>query len=277
MKVFVKSHPVISFIVLTFGFTWLFWGLVYGLRLSMGAGYLPFLIGAAGPSLMAFVVSAIRGGREEVRSLWKRVTLWRVGLGWYLAALLFPSVIALGGIGLSRMFGGATPDFSAFIRQWFLIPIALITGMLLGGPLEEEFGWRGFALLQLQKRYNALASSVIVGTFWGLWHLPAFLIPWSTQHNLPVILFLLHDIALAVVFTWIFNNTGGSVWMTMLAHAAFNLTLTILPVNPSMAGSEQPLVFAIGLLYLMAILVLVVFGPGTLTHGAEQRQNGNSL
>ena len=277
MKAIVKSHPVISFFVLTFGFTWLFWGSVYGLNLSLGPGYLPFIMGAAGPSLMAFVVSAICGGREEVRSLWKRITSWRAGLGWYLTALLFPAVLALGGIGLSRYLGGASPDFSTFAKQWFLIPVALITGMLLGGPLEEEFGWRGFALVQLQKRYNALTSSVIVGTFWGLWHLPAFLIPWSTQHNLPVILFLLHDIALAVVFTWIFNNTGGSVWMTMLAHAAFNLTLTILPVTPAMAGSERPLGITVGLLYLMAVLVLVVFGPGTLTHKAEQRQNEKFL
>ncbi len=272
MKTFIKSNPVLSFFVLTFGFTWLFWGLIYVLNLSMGAGYLPFVIGAAGPSLMAFVVSAVCGGREEVKSLWKRITLWRVGLGWYLIALFFPAVVVLGGIGLSLLFGGAAPDFSAFAKQWFLIPIALIFGMFLGGPLQEEFGWRGFAIVQLQKHYNALTASVIVGVFWGLWHLPAFLIPWSSQHNLPVIPFLLHDLALAVVFTWIFNNTDGSVWMTMLAHAAFNLTITILPVMPSVAGSEQPLLYAIGLIYVVAILVLVFFGAKTFKHEDRNSQ-----
>jgi CAAX protease family protein len=148
MKAYIKSNPVVSFFVLTFGFTWLFWGLIYTLNLPMGAGYFPFVIGAAGPSLMAFVVSAACGGKEEAKSLWKRITFWRVGLGWYLTALFFPAVVVLGGIGLSLLFGGAAPDFSVLAKQWFLIPIALIMGMLLGGPLQEEFGWRGFALVQ---------------------------------------------------------------------------------------------------------------------------------
>ena len=254
-----------AFFVLTFAFTWLWWGLVYILNLSMTTGYVPFLIGASGPTIMAFVVSAVGGGKPAVKALWKRITYWRVGINWYLAALFIPALIVLGGIGLNILFGGALPDFKLLSAQWFLIPIALITGMLLGGPLEEEFGWRGFALVKLQQKYNALTASLIVGVIWGLWHLPAFLIPWSTQHNLPVILFLLHDLALAVLFTWIFNNTGGSVFMSMLAHAAFNLTITVLPVLPSAAGSPLPLAYAIALLYVAALIVLVIFGPKTLT------------
>jgi hypothetical protein len=234
----------------------------------MAAGYLPFLIGAAGPSLMAFVVSAVSGGRQEVTALWKRVLVWRVSWVWYVAALFLPAIVALGGIGLSVSSGGARPDFSLLARQWFLIPIALVTGMLLGGPLEEEFGWRGFATVRLQERHSALVAGIIVGILWGLWHLPAFLIPWTTQHGLPLVLFLLHDIALAILFAWIFNNSRGSVWMVMLAHAAFNLTITILPLMPAAAGSAQPLAFAVGLLYLLALAVLVVFGPKTLTRAS---------
>lgn len=179
--------------------------------------------------------------------------------------MFIPAFVVLGGIGLNILFGGSLPDFKFLAGNWYLIPIALITGMLLGGPLEEEFGWRGFAIVNLQKKYSALTASMIVGVFWGAWHLPAFLIPWSTQHNLPVALFLLHDIALAVLFTWIFNNTGGSVLLSMIAHAAFNLTITILPVLPSAAGSILPLEFAIVLLYGIAIVILVIFGPKNLT------------
>jgi hypothetical protein len=265
LKTLIKLNPIMSFFVLTFAFTWLWWGLVFVLNLSMAAGYIPFLIGASGPTVMAFVVSAINGGRQDVKALWERITYWRVGIVWYLAALFIPALIVLGGIGLNMFFGGALPDFKVLSAQWFLIPIALIIGMLLGGPLEEEFGWRGFAIVKLQQKYNAFTASIIVGIIWGVWHLPAFLIPWSTQHSLPVFLFLLHDIALAVLFTWIFNNTGGSVLMSMLAHAAFNLTITILPVLPATAGSQLPLTYAIALLYGLALIVLVIFGPRTLT------------
>jgi len=264
MKTIIKSNPIISFFVLTFVFTWSFWGLTYVLHLSAGTGYLPFLIGAAGPSLMGFAISAICGGEEEALALWNRIRIWRVGLAWYLVALFFPAVIALSAIGLSAVLSSTTPDFSLLAKQWFLIPFALLFSMVLGGPLEEEFGWRGFALVQLQKRHTALTASLVIGIMWGLWHLPAFLIPWSSQHNLPVIVFLLHDIALSVIFTWIFNNTSGSVLLVMLAHAAFNLSITILPVLPSTAGSELPLLIAVGLLYLFALIVLVVFRPKTL-------------
>jgi membrane protease YdiL (CAAX protease family) len=269
MKSIIKSKPVLSFIVLTFIFTWLWWGLIYITHLSMTAGYAPFLIGASGPTLMAFFVTGVTGGRQAVNALWARVTYWRVGWVWYLAALFIPLVIVLGGIGLNTLFGGSQPDFKLLAGEWFLIPIALITGMLLGGPLEEEFGWRGFALVNLQKKYNALTSSLIVGVIWGLWHLPAFLIPWSTQHNLPVTLFLIHDIALAVLFSWIFNNTGGSILMAMLAHAAFNLTITILPVLPSAAGSVHPLEYAIAVLYVIAVIIIMIFGPRSLTRQSQ--------
>ena len=266
MKKLIGSHPVISFFVLTFAFTWFWWGLVLVLHLSMTAGYIPFIIGAAGPSLMAFLVTALTGGKQDVRILWDRILKWRVGMVWYLAALFIPAIVVLGALGLNTLFGGALPDFKLLSAQWFLIPIALIVGMLLGGPLEEEFGWRGFAVVKLQQKYNAFTASMIVGIIWGAWHLPAFLIPWSTQHNLPLFLFLLHDLALSVIFTWIFNNTGGSILMSMLAHAAFNLTITILPVLPSTAGSQLPLAYAVMLLYVLALIVLVVFGPKTLTH-----------
>jgi len=260
MKAFIRSHPVLSFFLMTYAFTWLLWGAIYVLHLSSATGYLPFLLGAAGPSLMAFAISAIVGGKQEIRDLWRRMTIWHVGFAWYLIALFFPALIVLGAFGLYRMIGGAIPAFTLLVQKWYLLPIALIAGLLVGGPLEEEFGWRGFAVVQLQKRHNALVASLIVGVLWGAWHLPAFLIPWSSQHDLPVALFLLHDIALSVLFTWIFNNSAGSVLLTMLAHAAFNATITILPVLPSAAGSELPLAFAVALLYAVAILVILVFG-----------------
>jgi len=265
MKTFIRSNPLPSFFLMTFAFTWIVWFSIYALHLSSTAGYLPFLLGAAGPSLMAFAVSAIIGGKQEVKNLWQRIAVWRVSLLWYLIALFFPAIIVLVAIGIYRLTGATVPAFTLLAKEWYLLPIALISGLLLGGPLEEEFGWRGFAIVHLQKHQSALASSLIVGIIWGIWHLPAFLITWSTQHNLPVLLFLLHDIALSVLITWIFNNTGGSVLLTMLAHGAFNLTITILPLLPSAAGSERPLVIAVILLYIAALLVILVFGARTFT------------
>jgi hypothetical protein len=57
--------------------------------------------------------------------------------------------------------------------------------------------------------------------------------------------------------------------MAMLAHAAFNLTITILPVLPSAAGSLHPLEYAIAILYGIAIIIIVIFGPRSLTRQSK--------
>jgi membrane protease YdiL (CAAX protease family) len=57
-----------------------------------------------------------------------------------------------------------------------LLPVIALQVALLR-PLSEELGWRGYALDALQARWSALASSLVVGFFWSMWHVPLFFIP----------------------------------------------------------------------------------------------------
>ena len=54
--------------------------------------------------------------------------------------------------------------------------------LVIGGPLGEEIGWRGFALDQFQRKWDSITSSVILGAIWGLWHLPLFFMKESPHH-----------------------------------------------------------------------------------------------
>ena len=102
--------------------------------------------------------------------------------------------------------------------------------LLVGGPLAEEPGWRGFALPRLEQHAGPLGGTLILGMLWGLWHLPIFL--FTPGYNgaetglawisLPFVEFVIGEVALAVIFTWVFNNTGGSLWLSMLLHASAN-------------------------------------------------------
>ena len=56
----------------------------------------------------------------------------------------------------------------------------MFAAALLIGPVEE-IGWRGVALPLLQRRYAPLWASLILGAFWGFWHLPAFLLSGTEQ------------------------------------------------------------------------------------------------
>ncbi|MDZ7336120.1 MAG: CPBP family intramembrane metalloprotease [candidate division KSB1 bacterium] len=90
---------------------------------------------------------------------------------------------------------------------------------LLTYGIGEETGWRGYALPRLQKNHSALSATVILWVFWALWHLSAFFYLYDPTI---VIGFLLGVLAGAIVFTWLYNSTGGSILMVTLLHGVFN-------------------------------------------------------
>ena len=85
----VKRHPLIGFFVLAYALSWWPW-ILYAYDLA------PTPLVGFGPFLAALVVLAITGGKTGVLGLLRRMVLWRVGLGWYAAALLIPVAISLG-------------------------------------------------------------------------------------------------------------------------------------------------------------------------------------
>jgi membrane protease YdiL (CAAX protease family) len=93
--------------------------------------------------------------------------------------------------------------------------------VVLGGPLFEEIGWRGFALARMEALHGPLLASVILGVLWALWHLPEFLVPsWAASSGgggiLGIALFIVTAITFTIVITWVFNNTRASVLLAIL-------------------------------------------------------------
>ena len=84
----------------------------------------------------------------------------------------------------------------------------------------------------LQARYSALVSSVILGVMWALWHLPLFYNPDTFYSNLPFVLWLAFIVPFAVLITWVFNSTGGSVLMAMFFHAVMNASTEVWKTIP---------------------------------------------
>lgn len=229
----VHQHPLIFFYFLAFGWSWtvdvLFleaWHQPAGSVADAFRVIVPGLIGA--PTFPALIMTAITSGRAGVGRLLRRCVLWRVGWRWYLFVLAgFPAFLLLSFL--------LPPGAIASLREppplllLSYIP-ALLVILLVGGPLAEEPAWRGFALPHLEQRAGPLGGTLILGALWGLWHLPLFL--FTPGYNgagtglvgigLPFVEFVIGEMALAVIFTWVFNNTGGSLLLTMLLHASVN-------------------------------------------------------
>src|SRR6266540_319132 len=77
--------------------------------------------------------------------------------------------------------------------------------------------WRGVALPGLQAKRSPLAATLILALLVTGWHLPLALA--SGIDQLPPIA-LLATIAVTFWYAWVYNRTGGSALMTLVAHAA---------------------------------------------------------
>jgi membrane protease YdiL (CAAX protease family) len=265
-------HPVVFYFVIAYAGAWV---LEVPVVLSQtGTGLLPYTlprpvlalaIAAAtftGPTLSALIMTNATGGRAGIRCLLRRYVLWRVQLRWYLFILLvIPASEVLGAIVLPGVLDSYQPLTLSLVLSY---PAAFLSTFLLGGPLGEEPGWRGFALSRLQSLHGPLGGSLILGVLWALWHLPLF---WSgvwTPPTLPnIVMFIVMITALTVIMTWVFNNVKGSLLVTMLMHASFNTFANkiLTPLFPAPIMSEY------GLLPMLVGFSAVALLLGVLTRG----------
>lgn len=219
-----------------------------------------------GPTLAAFIMTGVIQGRVGIKRLLRRYVLWRVKFRWYLVVLLvIPASEVLGAIVLP----GVLASYQSLTFSMVLAyPAAFAATFILGGPLGEEPGWRGFALPRLQAAHGPLAGSLILGVLWALWHLPLFWTGVWTPPTIPnIVMFILMITALTVVMTWVFNNAKGSLLITMLMHASFNTFANkiVAPLFPAPILNEYGLLPVLVGFGAMALLV-VASTRGRLGH-----------
>ena len=259
--------PLVAFFILAYALSWII--LVPG-----GLGLLPDSAGILawlapfGPAVAAFVVTALTGGRPAVGQLLRRMGQWRVGIHWYLLILFgVPLVELLGAFVVLR-----SVPLDDLAQNWPLVftsylPQALVAVVVIG--LAEETGWRGFALPRLQEWRGPLVGTAVLAVVWAGWHLPNVLFGGWTGASYA--LWLTLTIASAFVYTWVFNNTGGSILLAALLHAAINMSSSlVLDLVPGMEDAfDVQLYGAMAIACVTVALVLVAATRGRLGYRAE--------
>jgi membrane protease YdiL (CAAX protease family) len=231
------------------------------LALDITAGLGPFVAALA-------VVSFEAGGRGRY-ALLGQLLRWRVPVGWYAVALLGPVVLALAAYGLWVATGGSPPPAEA-LAQWPLVPVFFVYILLAGGGVDEELGWRGFALPRLQDRYGPLIASAVLGVFWAGWHIPAWFTVGSGQDVLSFPVFVVSVIGAAIIFTWLYNSTGGALLLVIIFHTVFDVLTTgpwsraLFTLPPSQRGLD-PFNLLTGVTILAALGVALLTDRHTLT------------
>lgn len=263
---FLQRHSLIAGILLMFLLTW-------PVDLAL-AGVLPFkvphvisLIFGWGISIAALILTGLTLGKQGVIALLKRFLNWRVGWKWFFVALfLYPAVFSLAVV-LHAVWAGTSIDFSNVFAHKifgasaslpaFILPF-FIYDFLTNG---EEMGWRGYVLPRLQVKYGALTSSLILGVIWAFWHFPRYLAPANTGSFALLIVKCLAD---AVIYTWVYNNTQGSLLLTTILHAAANTAGVFLPIANTQSNENLGA-------YLLAVIFLITIATAvTLFTGSQK-------
>jgi membrane protease YdiL (CAAX protease family) len=218
------------------------------------------------PSIAAFIVILlILKERNGIKKLVGKMGKWRIGIGWYLAAFS-PFAIALLAIGLYIGLGNPIPG-PHMPFEWIIGLFWLIVSVVVGAT-GEELGWRGFALPRLQSRFNALGSSLILGVFWGFWHLPIYLLLGLEEGQFDFLNFLSYimlTVFISIIITWIVNNTNGSVLGAIIFHASFNFSLALFVEILGLIQLQWYFLTIIILYSIYAITLVILYGHTRLS------------
>lgn len=252
-----------AYTLLAYGFSWLVWAPAALAGAGLIAAPLPLdlltvlslLVGAFGPLIAAVAVTGWEEGRAGVQRLLARGLRWRIGLPALLVVGGLPFAASWAARALDSVTGGAPPPF-ALTTPWALIPTFLFI-LLLGGPLQEEFGWRGYALPRLQRRWGPLGASLILGVVWALWHLPFWWMAGAGMAGTPLPIYLLYTIGLTGVMTWLHNTTGGSLFAAILMHTTANFVSNVLPTHGAQAHDSRAYLFLAVIYTLVAGALLL--------------------
>jgi uncharacterized protein len=231
MRAAVNRQQVAAFVALAFAISWAIWlAMIAGsMSIDTTIGLVLNVIATAGPTIAAVILAVALSG-DEPRRLRDTFSLSLVAPGWLATALLLPMAMIGVAIAISVVvFGAPTPSVTGGTLG--AIAFEFVRVLFLGGPLEEELGWRGYALPRLQLGRTAFSASVLLGLVWGLWHIPLYFVDGTGQQEtaattgaeFAIGAFVVWTIGLSILFTWLFNQTGGSLIVVILFHAAVNL------------------------------------------------------
>ncbi|AVX03342.1 CAAX prenyl protease [Maritalea myrionectae] len=227
-------------IALFLGLTWAWsWGLWWPYVVYLETKSLPFGLGpffetahqwaAWGPFVAAMVTALVFSGGPGVKQLLARGGKVKFAAKYYGFMLLVFPVLIGGALWAAVLLGENIPLGEAWDAPQFL-PIAFIFILLLGGPLQEEFGWRGILLPKLLDRTGPEAASILIGLIWGLWHLPLFFMPaQSFYYERPIWGLVLSTTLISFFFTWLYKRTGGSIWAMLILHTMYNFSHYVFP------------------------------------------------
>lgn len=246
IKSFVKRYPVLIYFILTLIFTWGCMAMaVYpeGFPITdeqfEKAGAIVYMAMLVGPSAAGLLLTGLLDGRAGFRELFFRLGKWRVGIRWYIIALLMaPLLITTILYRLSFISTEFQPAIFTSENKAAVLLSAIAAGLAVG--LFEELGWTGFAVPRLKRRFGVINTGLIVGFVWGAWHFPPFWKSDTFSATIPLVLLLGQLFSwlppYRILMVWVYDRTE-SLLVSVLMHASLMASLSIF-VPAELSGKD---------------------------------------
>jgi CAAX protease family protein len=265
----VKRYPLQAYCALTFAISW---GWILAVVAPSGFPVQPdrfeqlmlFVYPAmfVGPAVAGLLLTGLVSGRAGLRVLRSQLFNWRVGMRWYLAALLTAPIVILAVlIVLSVLSSDFMPLLYVSDDKVFLVVYPVVAGAATA--LFEEVGWTGFATTtMLQRHHGVLRTGIAVGVLFATWNV--LVVAWSgaAQGTLSPMIFL--PIALftwlpayRVLVVWVYHRTD-SLLIAMLMSASLWAAWISLTPQASLAGAPLAVFYLVFTAVLWAVIGGVV-------------------
>ena len=246
LLVVIKRHAVAAYYIGVFAISWGAALVMFGPGAFLGgtqvsvldASPLQFVAFLAGPAIAGIGMVALVQGRAGLRDLRSRLLTWRVGIRWYMVALLTAPLLSIATLfALSQVSPAFLPRILTVSDKIGLLVIAFAVGIVV--PLFEETGWTGFAIPQLRTRYGILTTGLIAGLLWGAWHLPLFAGSAASAQAIPApvylaVLLFSWLLPYRVLMVWVYDHTK-SLLVMMLMHLSIDVGVVLVPSSGSAA------------------------------------------
>lgn len=212
----VHYRRILFFVALTYAISWGLWGAGAAFGAASTGWMVLSTLAGFGPAIAGGALSWRSGRLREWASPAVR---WRVGVQWWIIALLGAPALSVLGYGLYVAATGAAADV---VGGPLLYTMLFVYVLLLRGGVGEELGWRGYALPGLLERHATLTAALVVGVIWAGWHLPLFLIQ-GTRQTRSFAIYLVGVVGLSILLAWLYVRGERSVLLAAVFHAGWNV------------------------------------------------------
>ena len=233
-KDWMATKYLVMFFAITLAWTWIcgFIPVLFGFT-GTGIGTFIFYFGGGAPSVTALFLVFLTYPKEKRKDYFRRVISFKqMGWKWPLITIAIFTLLSLLSVSIGVGLLGYEMPTMDYIKAIAANPLNIFLVLLLSlisGPLNEEFGWRGYALDRLLLKFGFLKGSLILGFIWAIWHLPWYFTPGQAQYNLlsdsvfHALMFIPSVMMLSVFVSFVYIKTRRSILAGALVHMFSNL------------------------------------------------------